>query len=173
MWRGRAGWMPVKSLWTVNNTFKNQLCRWQKSCRSHCWPECKAACRQGGLQPLGTPVSAVSAPAAPAWTPSLGAPNPSSQGCSSRWHLAKQQLCVLPSSTFSVHLDRKKTWFFFKKKDRKATGMGCASHTLTAWVVILLSLLKNTFNKSLRSHDLHVCFLFVFPHQLNSCSPST
>lgn len=47
------------------------------------------------------------------------------------------------------------------------------THSHTAWGVILPSLLKKTFNKSLRSHDLHVCFLFVFPHQLNSCFSST
>lgn len=58
MRRAKAGRKLVKSLRIVHDTFKKQLHGWHKSCRSHCWPEHKRACRQSGLQPpecLDTP----------------------------------------------------------------------------------------------------------------------
>lgn len=180
----KEGWKLVKSLQIVHDTFKKQLHRWHKSCRSHCWPERKRACRQSGLQPpecLDTPCPCSFTPTAPAWKPFPGAPNPSCHCCSPRWLPAKWQSCALPAFTFSSHTFGLRESMFSKKKKQKKEVRGGKAERPQGWAVHLTNslggdtfiLLKKTFNKSLWSHDLHVCFLFVFPHQLNSCFPST
>lgn len=103
--------------------------------------------------------------------PLLGTPNPSCQGCASggTWPNNSCVSClVLPLCPFGP----KENMLKKKKKKRAERPQGWAVHSQLGGV-IFLCLLKKTFNKSLRSHDLHVCFLFVFPHQLNSCFPST
>lgn len=144
-----------------------KLCRWHKSCRSRCRPKHKPACKQGGLQ-LSEHLCGD-----PSWEPQTHPATASLPG-GTQTNNSCVPCLVLPSPP--TPLGGRKACLK-KRKGRGGKPKGhrdglCISEP--ACGVILLSLLKTKDFQQIPEKSWPPCmFSICFPHQLNSCFPST